>query len=151
MPELSLYSEEEIYDGDPLEPDMDTVTPPTVVAKLTMSQREQRVAHLVAQAHKIVDMTWDIHGEGHRLAATCVLFSGGNDSTVLAHMMRDRVGYAVHCNTTIGIEQTRQFVRDTCKMWELELLERLPPTSYRELVLERGFPGAAMHYKVVAP
>jgi 3'-phosphoadenosine 5'-phosphosulfate sulfotransferase (PAPS reductase)/FAD synthetase len=81
-------------------------------------------------------------------AGWCVLYSGGNDSTILAHMMRHRAAYAVHANTTIGIEQTRQFVRDTCKRWELPLLERVAPVSYRDLVLERGFPGPAMHFKM---
>lgn len=151
MSEYALYSEEEIYDGDPLVPDLETVTPPIVVAKLSASQREQRVNHLVNQAHHIVDLAWDVNGGGKDKLATFVLFSGGNDSTVLAHMMRNRSDYAVHCNTTIGVEQTRQFVRDTCKEWNLELLERVAPTSYRELVIERGFPGPAMHYKVGAP
>lgn len=151
MSEYALYSEEEIYDGDPLQPDLETVTPPTLVAKLNVSQREARVAHLVSQAHKIVDESWSIHGGGKEKVASFVLFSGGNDSTVLAHMMRGRSDYAVHCNTTIGIEKTRQFVRDTCKEWGLELLERVAPISYRELVIERGFPGPAMHYKAVAP
>jgi 3'-phosphoadenosine 5'-phosphosulfate sulfotransferase (PAPS reductase)/FAD synthetase len=62
-------------------------------------------------------------------AGWCILFSGGNDSTVLAHMMRHRAQYAIHANTTIGIEATRQFVRDTCAGWELELLERTAPVS----------------------
>ena len=30
----------------------------------------------------------------------------------------------------------------------LSLLERTPPTSYRELVIEQGFPGPAMHAKM---
>lgn len=148
MSEYALYSEEEIYDGDPLAPDMVTVTPATVVAALTKSQREQRVSKLIDQAHEIVDLAWHFHGEDRRKAATCVLFSGGNDSTVLAHMMRHRSDYAVHCNTTIGIEQTRQFVRDTTAGWGLELIEKLPPLSYRELVIERGFPGPAFHFKM---
>lgn len=151
MPEYALYSEEEIYTGDPLNPDMVCVTPPGVVAGLTLSQRQERVSNLISQAHNILDLSWEIHGENRKNVANCVLFSGGNDSTVLAHMMRGRVDFAVHCNTTIGIEKTRQFVRDTCADWGLELLERVAPTSYRELVIERGFPGPAMHYKVCAP
>jgi 3'-phosphoadenosine 5'-phosphosulfate sulfotransferase (PAPS reductase)/FAD synthetase len=144
----SLFDVEELYDGDPLNPDLVTVTPAEVVARLTGSQREERVAALVEQAHFIVDRAWEVHGAGRMLAAACVLFSGGNDSTVLAHLMRDRVDWAVHCNTTIGIEQTRQFVRDTCDAWGLGLIERVAPIAYRELVIERGFPGPAMHYKM---
>ena len=134
------------YTGDPLQPDLVTVTPPDVVATLTGPQREERVQRLIEQAHYIVDWAWEVHGVGRSLAASCVLYSGGNDSTVLSHLMRHRVDYAVHCNTTIGIEQTRQFVPDTCSSWNLELIERFPPKSYRELVKERGFPGPAMHF-----
>ncbi|MBF4194612.1 hypothetical protein MHAEM_21341 [Mycolicibacterium phlei] len=109
--------------------------------------------NLIAQAHQIVDMAWEKHGENRKLAATCILFSGGNDSTALAHMMKGRADYAIHCNTTIGIEQTRQFVRDTCKAWGLPLLEMFPPKTYRELVTDPkngGFPGPAMHFKMYA-
>lgn len=144
----SLFEEHELFSGDPLNPDFDQVCPPSVIAELSPSDREQRVKKLVEQAHLIVDKAWEIHAQGRMKAAWCVLFSGGNDSTILAHMMRHRADYAVHANTTIGIEETRQFVRDTCKGWGLELLERTAPVSYRELVLERGFPGPPMHFKM---
>jgi len=144
---VSLFSDTELFSGDPLEPDMVQVCPAEIVAGLTKPQREHRVQQLVAQAHEIVDRAWE-KAEGRMRAAWCVLYSGGNDSTVLAHLMKSRVDYAVHCNTTIGIEETRQFVRDTCQQWGLPLLERTAPQSYRDLVLERGFPGPAMHFKM---
>jgi 3'-phosphoadenosine 5'-phosphosulfate sulfotransferase (PAPS reductase)/FAD synthetase len=143
-----LFDDAELFTGDPLNPDCEQVCPPTVIATLTRPQREQRVENLITQAHLIVDKAWEIHSGGRMRAAWCVLYSGGNDSTVLAHMMRNRVDYAVHANTSIGIEETRQFVRDTCTTWGLELIERHAPVTYRELVLERGFPGPAMHYKM---
>lgn len=142
-----LFDDADLFTGDPLNPDLIQVCPPTVVASLTRTQREERVTRLIEQAHHIVDSAWEL-ADGRMRAAWCILYSGGNDSTVLAHMMRHRADYAVHANTTIGIEATRQFVRDTCTQWELPLLERTPPTSYRELVLERGFPGPAMHFKM---
>ncbi|GGM78323.1 hypothetical protein GCM10012275_56220 [Longimycelium tulufanense] len=79
-----------------------------------------------------------------------MLFSGGNDSTVLTHLMRQRATHAIHANTGIGIEQTRQFVRDTCRAWGLPLIEKRPPTGsrYRDLVLDQGFPGPAHHFKM---
>lgn len=101
---------------------------------------------------------------GRSVAGIVVLFSGGNDSTVLAHMFRDRATHAAHANTGIGIEQTRQFVRDTCRAWDLPLLEKHPREGegYEDLVLGRclartgpnagkpvyagGFPGPAMHW-----
>jgi 3'-phosphoadenosine 5'-phosphosulfate sulfotransferase (PAPS reductase)/FAD synthetase len=47
----------------------------------------------------------------------------------------------VHINTGIGIEETRQFVRDTCKEQGWPLIELYPDgKTYRQLVLEKGFP-----------
>lgn len=141
----SLFQDAELFTGDPVNPDYLQVCPPEIVASLTPDQREERLTKLIAQAHKIVDKAWEL-ADGRMRAAWCILYSGGNDSTVLAHLMRDRADYAIHCNTTIGIEATRQFVRDTCKSWGLELIERVAPISYRELVLERGFPGPGRHF-----
>lgn len=144
----ALFTPSEVYAGDPLNPDLDEPTPAEVVASLTPEQREERLDSLIAQAWQIIDLALDAHLDGRRLAARCVLFSGGNDSTTLAHLMRGYATHAVMANTGIGIEQTRQFVRDTCAAWGLPLIEKHPPTSYRELVLERGFPGPAMHWKM---
>lgn len=144
----ALFTEAEVYDGDPIRPDMVTPTPASVVAYLTRGDRETRVRNLIEQAHTILDEAIETHRGRHAIVATCVLFSGGNDSTTLAHMMRGRATHAIHANTTIGIEETRQFVRDTCKAWGLPLLEKKAPESYRDLVIERGFPGPAMHFKM---
>lgn len=137
-----------IDDEDPVNPGLVDPTPPELVAALTRPEREERVTNLIRQANAIVDQALERHLNGKRLVAQCILFSGGNDSTVLAHLMRDRATHAIHCNTTIGIEQTRQFVRDTCAEWDLPLLEEVAPVSYRDLVLEQGFPGPAMHFKM---
>ena len=77
--------------------------------------------------------------------------SGGNDSTVLAHLFRPEATHAAHANTTIGIAQTRDFVRSTCEEWGLPLIERTPPREsdhYRALVLDQGFPGPGHHFKM---
>lgn len=107
---------------------------------------------LVDEASRIVDQAIETHvtGAGKELAAVCVLFSGGNDSTVLAHLMRHRATHAIHANTGIGVEATRQFVRDQCADWGLPLIERSPDAkdSYESLVLDRGFPGPGQHYKM---
>lgn len=123
---------------------------PEGVAALTEVAREQRVRDLVEHAHRLVVKAERVHGTetGHDIVARCVLFSGGNDSTVLAHVMRDRVTHAVHANTTIGIEQTRQYVRDACEGWGLPLIEEVAPVSYRELVIDQGFPGPGHHFKM---
>lgn len=135
------------------------------VARLTGPQREARVDDLVLRARKIYNRAVHEHitGADRTVAAVVGLFSGGNDSTVLAHLLRDRIDYFCHANTTIGIEETRQFVRDTAAAWDIPLLERKPPREtdqYRHLVLtaERGkngaalggFPGPAMHFKIMA-
>jgi 3'-phosphoadenosine 5'-phosphosulfate sulfotransferase (PAPS reductase)/FAD synthetase len=151
-----LFTDAQLYNGDPLKPDLETVTPPSVVATLTGPERRVRLEQLIEQAHHIVDLALEEHLGGKQLTASCVLFSGGNDSTVLAHLMRSRVTHAVHANTSIGVEQTRQFVRDICEQWGLPLMERSASKSFRELVLEinektglpHGFPGPAMHYKM---
>lgn len=107
----------------------------------------------IADAERIIREALDAYLGDRELVGRVVLFSGGNDSTVLAHLARHvlpvdlRATHAGHANTTIGIEATRQFVRDTCAAWGLPLLERLPPVSYAELVRESGFPGAAMHFR----
>lgn len=131
-----------------LYPTLDNPTPADEVARLTGPERVQRVTRLMIGAEQILTDALSAHLDGRRVAGTCVLFSGGNDSTVLAHLFRDRATHAIHANTTIGIEQTRQFVRDTCQHWGLPLLEEVAPVSYRELVLERGFPGPGMHWKM---
>lgn len=89
---------------------------------------------------------------------------GGGDSTVLAHLFKDRATHMAHANTGIGVEQTREYVRDTVSAWRLPLLEKYPDpwATYRLLVLGQvrartgpnkgtvlypgGFPGPAMHY-----
>lgn len=123
------------------------------IGKMTRTQREERVRGLIEQSHDILADAIERHVwcDGRMVAATVALFSGGNDSTVLAHLFRDTITHAAHANTTIGIEQTRDFVRNTCEEWGVELIERMPPREsdrYRALVLDQGFPGPAMHFKM---
>lgn len=93
-----------------------------------------------------------IEADGKEIAARFLLFSGGNDSTTLGHycVQKGWPTHAVHANTGIGIERTRQFVRDMCQQWDLELWEIHPPAgaTYRDLVIAHGFPGPAHHYKM---
>ena len=76
------------------------------------------------------------------------LVSGGNDSTVTAHLAKEfgpRLDGLVHINTGIGVEETRQFVRTFAKWLQMPLIEKSPPVTYEELVLKYGFPGPAAH------
>jgi 3'-phosphoadenosine 5'-phosphosulfate sulfotransferase (PAPS reductase)/FAD synthetase len=88
--------------------------------------------------------------QGKELAGIVVLVSGGNDSTILGHLFKEQATHFGHCNTGIGIHQTRQFVRNTVQSWGKTLIEVHPPqgSSYKELVLDQGFPGPAHHYKM---
>ncbi|WP_169514711.1 phosphoadenosine phosphosulfate reductase family protein [Actinomadura atramentaria] len=116
----------------------------------------------IARAHEIIGEALD----RFPIVARQALMSGGNDSTVLAHLVRPYLDSSehdaiVHVNTGIGIEQTRQYVRDTAAGWGLPLRELHPRDSYDALVLGRviartgpnagrrqvwmGFPGPAGH------
>ncbi len=90
------------------------------------------------------------HSPSHVFA----LFSGGHDSltaTSCAMWWGRESGVpviAVHINTTIGIEETHDFVRETCEREKWPLIELTPPVDYETLVLERGFPGPFHHTKM---
>ena len=78
------------------------------------------------------------------------LFSGGHDSLCSTSLASEHSLFAgvVHINTGIGIEETRVFVRETCKREGWPLTEVGAPAGlYEKLVLERGgFPwGTASH------
>lgn len=126
---------------------------PHDVASLTGPQRNERVAALIVESRAFLKAAIEEHvtADGRTVAAVVGLFSGGNDSTTLLHLFRQDCDYAAHANTTIGIEETRVFVRATCAAWGLPLIERTPPNDadhYRALVLDQGFPGPAMHFKM---
>lgn len=89
--------------------------------------------------------------------------SGGHDSTTVTHfamsVLRKNIDFIAHINTGIGIEDTRQFVRDTCTQYDWPLREykaaenvngkgEPDPQIYADLVIERGFPGPFHHTKM---
>ena len=123
---------------------------PAEVAALTREQREARLDALIAEAEAIFagSIRTQVTDEGKAVAGVVLLFSGGNDSTVLSHLMRRHATHVAHANTGVGIEATRQYVRDTTAAWGLPLLERRAPQardSYRAHVIRYGFPGRGMH------
>jgi 3'-phosphoadenosine 5'-phosphosulfate sulfotransferase (PAPS reductase)/FAD synthetase len=82
--------------------------------------------------------------EAHDPSAVFGLFSGGHDSlcSTAVAAQHTRFTAAVHINTGIGIEDTRTFVRDTCKERGWPLIEMHPDRkTYRDLVAEKGMPG----------
>lgn len=123
--------------------------------------RAARLDDLIAESNEIIDRAISFASEWE-ITGIVGLFSGGNDSTVLSHLLRGRVTHYAHANTQVGAEPTRQFVRDTCAAWGIPLLEEKPPGwSYEDLVLRRarsvaswarydyiwpgGFPGSQAH------
>lgn len=81
-------------------------------------------------------------------------FSGGFDSLVGAHWSMNNVPNCevFHANTGIGIEKTREFVRETCRVnnWPLTEIRAKEDCNqdYDEIVKEQGFPGPAMHSRM---
>lgn len=105
-------------------------------------------------AHEITDRAIAEH------KPVCIYtgFSGGTDSLAVTHWMFENYGggdipiKAFHANTGIGIEQTREFVRDTCHDYGWPLVEIRAKEDcgqdYDQLVLEHGFPGPDHHQKM---
>jgi 3'-phosphoadenosine 5'-phosphosulfate sulfotransferase (PAPS reductase)/FAD synthetase len=153
-----LFGVEVAYDDNPVNPQQDRPTPADVVAALSRNDRALRVRHLTSQAHAILAEGTAAHLRGRSVAATCVLLSGGDDSTAIAHIFRKQASHFVHVNTGTGIPQTTEFVREVTAGWGVPLIEVAPPNSYRDLVLGRvktkgsgedvwpgGFPGPGAH------
>lgn len=97
----------------------------------------------VASANAVLDEALALHGASH----TFGLFSGGHDSLVSTHLASQHASFSGvgNMNTTIGIEETRQFVRDTCERQGWALHVHQGPKTYREVILEHGFPGPGGH------
>jgi len=75
------------------------------------------------------------------------LVSGGKDS-ISAAIITDRlVGLTgvIFVDTTIGLQETKDFVIRTCKehSWKLKILK--PKTTYEDMVLKYGFPKPSHH------
>lgn len=89
--------------------------------------------------------------EQYKPVATYVGFSGGNDSRAVVDWMMENVDgcQPFHINTGIGIEQTREYVRDTAsdKKWKLVEIRAKEDCGqdYDELCRKHGFPGPDGH------
>jgi 3'-phosphoadenosine 5'-phosphosulfate sulfotransferase (PAPS reductase)/FAD synthetase len=94
----------------------------------------------IGEAGRIITAAVEKHEPSHVFA----LFSGGHDSltsTALAALHHSFTA-VVHINTGVGIEETREFVRETCKSRNWPLIEMHPDAkTYRDLVAEKGMPG----------
>ena len=85
-----------------------------------------------------------------------VLFSGGNDSLATVHIVRNHVDAVAHIVTGIGILETTEFVKETCREWNLPLILLItPPEVYEEFIFKTnsngrvmGFPGPSGHQAI---
>lgn len=87
----------------------------------------------------------------HRPVRVFALFSGGHDSLVNTHLTAQHPAFSavVHLNTGIGIEETREFVRQACRDQGWPLIERWPPrVTYEQMCLERGMPGGPKKHEI---
>ena len=76
--------------------------------------------------------------------ATCILYSGGRDSSVVLDVCEEFATHIVHIDTGTGLRPTRDFVHEECARRGLDLIvER--GESFRDMVLKHGFPGPAAH------
>ncbi|MFE7566886.1 phosphoadenosine phosphosulfate reductase family protein [Streptomyces sp. NPDC057539] len=111
----------------------------------------------IARSLEILDEAF----AAHPVVGTYWLFSGGNDSVIVGHLLRGHYDAVLHVNTGTGIPQTTQHVRDVAAAWGDTLHELHPKNRYEDLVLGKviagsgpnagwrsiwkGFPGPAGH------
>jgi 3'-phosphoadenosine 5'-phosphosulfate sulfotransferase (PAPS reductase)/FAD synthetase len=90
--------------------------------------------------------------EEHQPSHVFALFSGGHDSLCSTHVAAQHPAFraAVHINTGIGIEETREFVRNTCLREGWPLLEyRAKEGTYERRCMRYGMPGGPVHHEMV--
>ncbi|MFE3583728.1 hypothetical protein [Streptomyces vinaceus] len=111
----------------------------------------------IARSHEILDEA----AATYPIVGWYWLFSGGNDSVIVGHLLRGRYDAVLHVNTGTGIPATTQHVRDVAAAWGDTLQELHPKNRYEDLVLGKviastgpnagkravwkGFPGPPGH------
>lgn len=120
------------------------------VVLLNQEDSIDRLNNLILESYTIFDygIKKFIIDDNKRLSNICALFSGGNDSTILLYLFKDKIDFALHVNTTIGIPDTFEYVKNTCNYLDvnLKVYQSDEKDSYENLVTELGFPGPAQHY-----
>ncbi len=101
---------------------------------------EDSTSRLLTDSLAIISAAVAEHTPTHVFA----LFSGGHDSLSSTHVASQHPSFtaAVHINTGIGIEETREFVRATCREHGWPLLEyHAREGVYVDRCLRYGMPG----------
>lgn len=85
----------------------------------------------------------------HKKTDFYVLYSGGKDSTCVAHYIAknypDNFKGVVFTNTGISSAMTRKFVIEYCKKMNWPLIMTWARKPYYDIVIEKGFPNAGAH------
>lgn len=122
---------------------------------LRLWRRPDTWAGVYEHAQRVLDLAKQAAGFSQRW----VLFSGGNDSIVLLHVIVNRLEWPIdgvlHVNTGTGVEDddgrfiTSEFARKVVEGWGLRFEERHPPKSFEEVFIDEpvidGLPGPGMH------
>lgn len=88
----------------------------------------------------------------HQPAAVFAMFSGGHDSVCSTHVAAQHPSFTgvLHINTGIGIDATRDYVRQTCRDFGWPLTERYPPDGlYERRCLKHGMPGGPIQHGIM--
>ena len=110
----------------------------------SLSLQGQDTTHSLTP-EQVVDIAVNDYGR-HDFYGLC---SGGKDSVSVCHWFSTNYPELfkgiLFIDTTIGIPDTRKFVEELCKEQGWELHVRQPDTSFREWVMEYGFPTQRAH------
>lgn len=126
---------------------MDSSTAPTINYAATLNELIEGAFHIMEQS--------DLQ---HRPGLRTVLFSGGDDSAVVAHLAKRKYGdiICLHLDTGVGLQATRDHVENLKDLLGINLqvysaLENTradgtpDPQVYAEHVRMWGFPGRGAH------
>jgi 3'-phosphoadenosine 5'-phosphosulfate sulfotransferase (PAPS reductase)/FAD synthetase len=102
---------------------------------------EASLDEVYREAHDIVTQAHEEHSPSH----TFILFSGGNDSTVVAHALRDRADALVHIDTGTALPGVRAHVEAVAEMLGMKLLVYEARDAYAKMVLGRDDFWSAFH------
>jgi len=88
----------------------------------------------------------------HNPARVFALFSGGHDSVTSTHIAAQHPSFSgvAHVNTGIGIEETREYVRQVCRDQGWPLIElHAPEGLYEQRCRAYGMPGGPIQHGIM--
>ena len=91
--------------------------------------------------------------ERHQASGVYAMFSGGDDSLTCALVTSQATRFrgCVHLDTGIGVDETREYVRETCRTqgWPLKVYRAVDcGQDYDALAVQFGFPGPGSHWRM---